>query len=890
MAKSRSDWWSKAGMLLAVLCTLSFANPLAAQETAAELAEEIVEGGELSPDEAALAEEAARQRAEAEAARAAAEAERQQLLAAERSRLRTAREAVEAEVARLDNAAAELELVEADALSWRQQVAAIAATPGSEATADILYADLISDLREVRANLGSALQRGGVDSAEPSLVIPPVDPALVTSGDDGQDLIAMQTALVRRVDLLSARHSQQLRERRDTLYEAMITMNEARLSLIPALSPDLRSRVTGFGSEGFDQVMREGNQIALTSRYNLATGFAGLKDFGSGLLEFRADEVLDLLKFLLVILGFRIWRGVGKNIIGELQRAQEHRRPATLLSSVLGYLLRVLKHALRPIDWLVLLLFLDWLFPWFFEPAPIRLIWLVACWVVGGAALVLVIDAMARGASDEDPRADLRKRSLRLVAGVVIGVGLVLSLTANVVGRGAIYSWLFTFCWLLAVPVILIVTTWWHERIETLARLGAPNSRLLAWVSRNPTGISGALGRILAGIFLMVRGAQVVVARRIRQLGLIRDILGQRAREKASERVIADEESGKYVPISDEEAGRLHPRDDDADYHDTDLPGPAADRAVKPGHVMAVIGNRGYGKTTVLRRLTGNSNIPVIALQANGHDDTCTLLADKLGCAHDAKSISAALVAKPHCIAIDDVQRTVIPAIGGLVEFDRLIALARQTPAPTSWIFGIDATIWPYLQRARFDRPLFDDEIRLRPWSEKQIRTLIEKRTEKAGFDPDLEIVTEDTGNLMLDEDVPPEERARRAFFASLTEDTNGNPAVALEHWRLSLFRDKLSAKLSVRTFKAPDVGLLAAMPQGTLFVTRVILQMDIASFDDIVLATDMAPSKVREILRTCELQGVIIRHEEGYRLTLYWLQEVKRMLAAQNLIAGVMP
>jgi len=889
MAKLGTDWLYRWAALLAVMCCLALASPLAAQEPAPDLAEEVAEG-EVSPDEAALAEEAARQRAEAEAARAAAEAERQQLLAAERARLRTAREAVEAEAARLDNAAAELELIEADALSWRQQAAAIAASPGSEATADILYEDLIEALREVRADLSVSLQRGGAAGTQPLLVIPPVDPALVTSGEEGQQLLAFQGALTRRVELLGARQTQLLGERRDTLYDAMITMNEARLSLIPGLSPELRSRVTGFGSEGFDQVMREVKQIALTSRYNLSTGFADLKNFGSGLLEFRADEVLDLLKFLLVILGFRFWRSVGKNIVGELRRAQAHRKPPTLLSSILEYIFRVLGHALRPIDWLALLLILDWIFPWFFDPAPIRLLWLLACWAAGGAALVLVIDAMARGGSDEDPRAELRKRSLRLVAAVVIGVGLVLSLTANVVGRGAIYSWLLTFCWLLAIPLILIITTWWHERIETLARLGAPNSRLLAWVSRNPHGITGALGRILAGIFLMVRGAQVVVARRIRQLGLIREILGQRAREKASERVIADEESGKYIPISDEEAERLHPHDDDADYHDADLPGPAQARAVLPGHVMAVIGNRGYGKTTAMRRLCGNSELPVIALQANGHDDTLAMLAKELGCEADAESISTTLIANPHCVAIDDVQRTIVPAIGGLAEFDRLIELARHMPGPTSWVFGIDAAIWPYLQRARFDRPLFDDEIRLRPWSEKQIRSLIEQRTEKAGFEPDLDISAEDTGNLLLDEEIPPEERAKRAFFSALTEDTNGNPAVALEHWRRSLFRDKLSAVLSVRTFKAPDIGRLAAMPQGTLFVLRVILQMDVASFDDIVLATDLAPNRVREILRTCELLGVIVRHGEGYRLTLYWLQEVKRMLSAQNLIAGVLP
>ena len=147
----------------------------------------------------------------------------------------------------------------------------------------------------------------------------------------------------------------------------MLTMNEARLTLLPYLSSNLRSRITGFGEEGFAQVRREVEQIVLTGRYNLATGFAGLKDFASGLVEFRAGEILDLLKFVLAVLVFRFWRGVGRGVIVELRRSQEQRKPQTLLSSTFAYLLRLLGHALRPLDWLVFLLLLAWLFPWFFR-------------------------------------------------------------------------------------------------------------------------------------------------------------------------------------------------------------------------------------------------------------------------------------------------------------------------------------------------------------------------------------------------------------------------------------------------------------------------------------------------------------------------------------------
>ncbi len=872
-------------ILLAAVCLAVLPTSLQAQDTAVEI------GEEPTADETALAEEAARQMAAAEAARAAAEAEREQLLDAERARLRTAGEAIEAEAAKLENLAAEIDLIQANALSWRQQATAVAADSANGASADALYAELIQALGQVRRDLGAALQHGGATGNVPASSIAPVDPALATTGEEGRSLLQTQRSLVARVDQLSTREAELLHMQRDTLYGAMLTMNEARLTLLPSLSSDLRSRITGFGDEGFAQVRREVEQIVLTGRYNLATGFAGLKDRASGLVEFRAGEILNLLKFALAILVFRFWRSVGKGVIIELRRSQETRKPQTLLSSIFSYLLRLLGHALRPLDWLIFLLVLDWLFPWFFDPAPIRLLWLLACWTVGGAALVQVIDAMAKGGADEDPRAALRRRSLRLVAAVIIGVGLVLSLTANVVGRGAIYSWLITFSWLLAIPVLIIVTTWWRERIDTLARLGAPSNALLAWTSRNPSGMSGALGRVAAGIVLMGQGAQVVVSRRIRQLSLIHEILGQRAREKANERVIADEESGRYSPISPEEAVSLGaPAATSGKVKPTGA-GPQVDIAIPPGHVIAVIADRGYGKTTLLQSLCHDSELPSIYVQVTSENgqDLLDALAEKLGSAADAPAIAKALEQRPYRVAIDDLQRLAVPAIGGLATFDAMVALARHTQGDTAWIFAIDGAAWPYLQRARCDRPMFDDEVRLRPWSTVQIRQLVEQRTAGAGLDPEFEPVTEDAGTILFEEELPPQERAKRAFFKAQTEETGGNPALALERWRRSLFRDRQTGTLGVRTFKAPDIARLAALPSGTLFVLRAILQLDVASFDSIVRITDLPPTRVRETLRTCELLGVVARQGDGYRISLYWLQEVKRLLLAQNLIAGAL-
>lgn len=874
-------------LLALALCFAGLAPvaPAYAQDIAAD-DPATIQGDAL--EDGALEDEAARQLAEAEQARAAAEAERRQLLAAEWQRLRLAHNAVKAEAARLENEAADIELIQTESLGWQRRVAAVASAPGSEAAADVLYGDLIDALREVRSRLSDALGGGAAERAAPQ--VPPIDPALVTDDAGSERLIEYQQALVSRIAAL-ARYEQALKNRkRDTLYAAMLTMNDARLTLLPALSSGLRSRITGFGEEGLDQVAREVKQIALTLRYNAATGFAGLKAFGRELMDFRARHLVAIMEILLLILVFRFWQRAGESVLADMERTQRGHKPPTILSTFLAYLLRLLRHALRPLNWLILLLVLDWLFPVLFSPAPMRLLWLVACWIVAGAALVQVVDAMARGRTGDDPRAGLRRRSLQLVATIIVGVGLVLTVTANLVGRGAIYSWVLTFCWLLAIPVLFVITTWWRDRIETLARLGAPKNKVLGWVSRNPDGISGALGRIVAGFVLMVQGGRVIAARRIRQLSLIREILGQRARKKASEQATADEESGRYSALSREELGLLAPHgkpvSDGLPLGDKVRPATPL-----PGHVLGVVGDRGHGKTTIVERLQRASALPALYVEAGAGDES---VAEKIGqalnCEPEAGAIAEALRNDPHCVAVDDLQRIIVPAIGGLTRLDAILDLARHTPGPTSWIFAMGGAAWPFLERARGDRPLFDEEIHLHPWTAPRIRELIERRSQAAGIDPDFEYAGDDTGTMLFEEEIAPEERARRAFYAALTEETGGNPAVALERWRRSLFREKTTGRVCVRTFKAPDVVRLAAMPPATLFVLRTILQMDIATPHQIALATDLLPARVGETLRSCELLGVIERQGGAYRITLYWFQEVKRLLLAQNLIAGALP
>jgi len=776
------------------------------------------------------------------------------------------------------------------AQSWRSQASDVVARPmsdpGRDLAADQLYLRLIDALHDVRRDLAEALSSptalvGGVPAV-------PANDAALPDDPETKKLFRLRAQLAAQATQLQARADAIGWDRRSALYSAMIAMNATRLDLIGALSRPMRAKVTGFDEEGWAQVQREFNQIVLTVRYNVAYAVSRWRSVGDVLTQPNSSQIFGLVQLLIASLVFRLWRGKGDAALESIERTQTSRRPATIASTAIGFGVGILRKARRPLDWLLFLLLLAWVYPSIISLSGVRIIWLIGCWVLVGATLVLVIDAFVQGQQRDDTRAMLRRKSLRLVLGAVVGVGLVLSLTNASVGTGAIYSWVLTLCWLLIVPVVLLLGNWWRERIDALAELGASRSAILAWSARHKDGIAGSLGRIAAGTSLLVQGTRSVAARRLNQLALIRDIAGQRTRAMAAARVMADEASGRYKPISLAQAKRLVPHG--APHTETILSTSAesALAGLTNGQIGAVIGERGLGKTTVLDRLQSKT-VDVrkykITCGTGGFAGIIDALANQLGCAATTASVAAMLGEVPSSIVIDDVQRLIVPAIGGLREFEELVAFARTSGANARWVLAIGGPAWSYLSRAREDRAMFDQVTILPRWSVADIRGLIERRTEQAGLAPRFDLDVHNAGTMLFDGDITPEERVRRQFYEGLTEDSSGNPAVALEFWRRSLFYDQTMGVVAVRTYKAPDLQSLLSLPTASLFVLRAILQMEVALLRAIVDSTDLAAVIVEESIRVLRALGVIVDVEQGYRLTLFWYQDVRRLLERQNLI-----
>ncbi len=843
---------------------------------------------EIADADAALeAAQTSLQTAELQAA--AARDEQSRLLATEHAELlAVARSQAEtrAELARMN---AQLPQVLEEALGWRRRVEELVGSRSASDDADRAYDALVADLNTARERLRRALAARERLAAE-NIYPDPIDPVLEASLGEAAELQESYLELEQSADRISREYADTIWSRRVGMHDAVTRLNEARLALIPALSSRKRSQILGYGSQGIAQVHREIDQIALNFRY-YAKSWPRLISQG---LEITPKLVFDLSWMVLAVLIFGSWRRRGDLILAHAFRAARSNRRKNVSSAIKARFIEFWRRIRRPLDWLILLVVLNWLWPPELDFAGSQIIWLVLIWSAAALFLLVAVNELAHGTRRTDPRAELRLKSLRLAGGALLAVILILEISQAIVGRGAIYNWVTNLAWLLVPILALILTRWWQDRIKTLAEAEAERSTFLAWIARRPATLSTVLPYSVAGVYLLLKGGRSAIARQISGVALVREINQQRVREQAAKQVAEDKASGRYKSLPPEIRDALAPhREAKRAYDERPWPGGLDQPRIRPGNIIAIVGDRGLGKSTMLSDLAGrdHSYDRCIQLKATseGLDGILRSIAEAMELedeTHEADALRQAMVSsgQSFLITIDDIQRMIVPAIGGMSEFERLIEFARGLGARSTWVMSIESVAWDYLRRARFDRLMFDAVVRLPHWPLQEIREIIERRTQQAGIDPDFESVM-DVGVFGASGDLSVDQRKRLGYFETLYDYADGNPAVALEYWRRSLFVVEDSEKIVVLTFARPASEKLSALPMSVLFVLRAILQMDRADPKSIGRATDLPIPIVDDALRRLRRIDAVQENDGEYRISIQWWLEVYRLLERRNLI-----
>ncbi len=843
-------------------------------------------------DAQAQADEAARLAAEAAAEAERAATETLRLIAQERSRMlavRQAQAAFEADLAGRGDPQSESE---EQALRFRREVRELQATSrlseSRAVRADQLYAETVEALKRTRQELSTALQPQQT-SIESDLTPPELDSGLPAEGDDANEVRGIRAELIANAQRLAALERDYRSKKRAALYGAMVALNDVRLSLISDLSAARRSDIVGYGDEGIAQVGRELNQIGLIARYNLANGPALLEQSLRPFLSPTPQLIFTVIQIVIIAFVFRFWRRTGDSMLAGMRFRYLARRPATVWSSLTASTLGYVRDVRRPLEWLLLALGLRWLIADQISFVGDNVVWTIIIGALAAATLVQMANRLAASSRANDPRRTIRENSLRLIAIVTVCVVLTLAITAELVGKGAIYNWVLSACWLLAPLVAVILSYWWRDRIVTLAEASGKSNFLLRWAVRHREGVLGHISRVLAGGVLVIQGVSAIIRNRLNDIALIRELTDQSSRKAAAAQAAADEASGLYQPLSVEQLELLAPHR----LPETPDPEPRTPSGfdlpeLSEGQTIAVVGERGLGKSTALNDLVRNAPAEaVLRLQVvdGGVEDLFSSLAEALGVENEEDAIIRGLRERDiAAVLIDDFQRMFVPAIGGLYELDRFVTFARNAQCKAAWLFAIGGPAMTYIGRARSDHSMFDEVLYLPRWTAEDLRALLERRTDRAGVSPVFDLKSE-AALSMFDSELSPDERVKRSYYDRLEDLSGGNPAIALDIWRQSLMTNKATGKVEVRSYSGPATDEVVEMPESTLFVLRAMMQMEVATPEKIRRSTDLDGGLVAEAVRRLERLGVIHGLAGGYRIRLNWYRSVGLLLERRNLI-----
>ena len=201
-----------------------------------------------------------------------------------------------------------------------------------------------------------------------------------------------------------------------------------------------------------------------------------------------------------------------------------------------------------------------------------------------------------------------------------------------------------------------------------------------------------------------------------------------------------------------------------------------------------------------------------------------------------------------------------------------------------TWVFALDEVIWQFFERARGARPLFDDVIHLDNWTEDGIARLLKRRSTAAGIDPKFDRLL-----VQLPDDADDIDRyealvrAETNYYRLLWDYSDGNPGVALHFWRASLA--VADDETWVRLFTPPSVDTIESLPDEAIFVLRAVVQLEVASIDDIIAATMLPASRVRDALRFAVSRDWLTKEDTRYRVCWDWFRAITNVLHRRHLI-----
>jgi hypothetical protein len=672
------------------------------------------------------------------------------------------------------------------------------------------------------------------------------------------------------------------------LHQNMLEVYQARLRLLDLVSAELYGEVVGTELRGIQELGSELDLIVLEVRYQALRLPEAVRQIRRMLTRAPVPLIWFVVQLWLAIVIFRWWRrwlpGTMQRMRGSLLSIRPRTNEILTQLRALWYIDQIR----APVEWLLLIMFLFGLFhfdglEFVRDIGSIIVRWILLSWF----AVTMLNAIAARGAGGlAGESAQLRLKSLRLIAAWLVLLGLGQELSIQLTGAAVLNSWVWRVFQLLAFPLALRLLSIWHRELyRRLEREGEPDIPVEEYAAQ--TGLRKCLGAAKVAGLVLASWLQRTMLRRIDRFD------PGRATARGNARSGQSASAAVTMPLPDEMRNSMLEGQADFTKYVAAERRALVDRINRgEGGIVGIVGERGIGKAGFLRQVVdGHEHGSVVVSCRAGHFNA--VVADfqqQLGLGDgevSSEDVSAAILQQDiRLIVVDDLHLLVRPVMGGFEELKQFVALVAKVNADVIWAFSIDGYANQFISRARADYALPGTWINLRAWSEEQIGDFIEKRCKTAGLQPDF-------GNIRVPRQYMDtaqsaiEERNRAGIYAMITALSRGNPSIAMRLFVNCLNRRE-DGTIEVTLPANPDTYLIENAHPNMLLVLRVIVRSELVRFDDIVANLRLDPALVKAVIHMSLLRGWVELEGDRYRIAWPWFRSVTRILERQNLLAGM--
>ncbi|WP_228497295.1 MULTISPECIES: ATP-binding protein [Shewanella] len=676
------------------------------------------------------------------------------------------------------------------------------------------------------------------------------------------------------------------------------SLSQDKSKLLNYVTDSVNERFTGFGPDGVRQLLLEVSVTESIVNYQVVSQYRSFIKFINDLKISPVPVLVLIFKLLVIYFALSWWLKAGPAIIvRQLDETQLKLQNNQMSSHTFWRYFNIIQ---VPVAWFIAMSLLLQVLVNLPGLESLNYLSVIINWSFSAAIIIRLLMEFTAYHSYHNNQSDvvaLRVRTLKRWVWTLMVAGIIIKATTMSVYQGTIYAWVNTLI-LIIVTLLLIKTLRdWRNVIFVQLERNEEQPNYIQWaIKRKDNRFIAPIATLLGIIRLFTQRLFQELFNSLSQYQSFKHAIAYFFRIEVAKQSKADKDNANMARIKGEATFNYvkpgHEQSELINHYASDELNEISRYVLAPIPAMAVLyGERGLGLTTLLKRViyrAKSQHAIYINCPHGGYNALVQQLCASLDLQEDAQEVTLIKYLRASeqriVFCIDNCQRIISPKVNGLHDLMRLSKLLRRGRNNHGVVLGIEVSAWRFVDRARGERLLFDKVIAMPRWNEDQIASLLSSRIETEG-EYALSFKGLKLPKQWDEHKLSDTERAEQGFYRILWDYSDGNPSVALRFFRQSLHQDKQTEEVFVRIFKAPDAKELENMPKPMLAVLRAIVQLEVASAEELSDCTQLGFAEVLNTLRYFQNRGFIELIDDKAKISSHWFRYITNTLHNQHLL-----